>query len=153
MCIRDSKKIAKYVQVQSRVEQQTTDKVMMLIPPPLKYVNSSPAISLSFNNKITLLAERTSSHDFTQDWRSYYIIYNWPDNTWTCVYTLYVLKWHTSNSCKTLIGVHEMHGRMHPKLRSCNYFVGPWRPFIISLLYDHPHPSSSRQLAYKNFGC
>ena len=21
---------------------------------------------------------------------------------------------HTSNSCKTLIGVHEMHGRMHP---------------------------------------
>ena len=24
------------------------------------------------------------------------------------------LKYTTSNSCKTLIGVHEMHGRMHP---------------------------------------
>ena len=26
-------------------------------------------------------------------------------------------------------------------------------PFIISLPYDHPYPSSSQQFAYENFGC
>ena len=36
-----------------------------------------------------------------------------------------------------------------PQLRSCNYFVGPWPPFIIRLPYDHPHLSGSRQFAYK----
>jgi hypothetical protein len=29
----------------------------------------------------------------------------------------------------------------------------PIIPLIIGLPYDHPHPSDSRQLAYKNFGC
>ena len=32
-----------------------------------------------------------------------------------------------------------------PQLRSCNYFVGPWPPFITGLLYDHPWASCSRQ--------
>ena len=40
-----------------------------------------------------------------------------------------------------------------PQLRSGNYFVGLWPPFTISLTNDHPHPSDSRQFAYKNFGC
>ena len=29
-------------------------------------------------------------------------------------------------------------------------FVGSWPPFITSLTYDHPHPSSSQQFAYKS---
>ena len=29
----------------------------------------------------------------------------------------------------------------------------PWPPFIISLPYDHLHPSNSRQFVYKNCGC
>ena len=45
-----------------------------------------------------------------------------------------------NDSCRTLIRVHEKH--------SCNCSVGPWPPSIISLPYDHPHPSGSRQLAY-----
>ena len=53
-----------------------------------------------------------------------------------------------SNSCKTLIGEHEMHGWMHPQLKSCNYFVGPWPPVIIGLPYDYQHPSGSRQLLW-----
>ena len=45
-----------------------------------------------------------------------------------------------SNGCKTLIGMHEMHGQM--KWFATTLLVhGP--PFIISLLYDHPHPSDS----------
>ena len=35
------------------------------------------------------------------------------------------------NSCKTLIGVHEMHGRMH--ITSCNYNIFCW-PMIIKTL-------------------
>ena len=33
-----------------------------------------------------------------------------------------------------------MYASHAPQLRSCNYFVGPWPPLIISLPYDHPHP-------------
>ena len=32
-------------------------------------------------------------------------------------------------------------------------FCWPMTPLIIGLPYDHPHPSGSWQLAYKNFGC
>ena len=39
--------------------------------------------------------------------------------------------------CIVTIGVHEMHGRIHPSL---NYFVG-LTPFIIGLPYDHAHAS------------
>ena len=36
-----------------------------------------------------------------------------------------------------------------PQLRSCNCLIAPWPPLIIGLTYDHPHPSDSRQFAYK----
>ena len=32
-------------------------------------------------------------------------------------------------------------------------FCWPMTPLIIGLPYNHPHPSGSRQFAYKNFGC
>ena len=31
-------------------------------------------------------------------------------------------------------------------------FCWPWPPFVIGLPYDYPHPSGSREFAYKNFG-
>ena len=60
--------------------------------------------------------------------------------------------WTLSYSYKTLVGVHEMYGWMHPQLRSCNQFVGPWTPHshYYSLPCDHPHPSGSWQFAFKN---
>ena len=58
-------------------------------------------------------------------------------NKFTCTFVRDVC-----NSCKTNA----------PQLRSCNCFVGPLPPFIISP-YDHPLPSHSQLFAYKNFGC
>ena len=57
----------------------------------------------------------------------------------------------THNSYLPVIGVHEMHGRMHPNYWQITILlvVGPL--FIIGLLYDDPTPSHSRQIAYKNF--
>ena len=57
----------------------------------------------------------------------------------------------THNSYLPVIGVHEMHGRMHPNYWQITILlvVGPL--FIIGLLYDDPTPSHSRQIAYNNF--
>ena len=60
---------------------------------------------------------------------------------------------HTTNySYLTVIVVNEMHGRMHHNHLD-NNFVDPCPPFIIDLLYNDPPPSSTRQFAYKTFGC
>ena len=55
-----------------------------------------------------------------------------------------------SNSCKTYCnwGAWDPWSNT-PQLTSFNYFVGTWPLFIISLPYDHPHPSRCRQFAYK----
>ena len=54
------------------------------------------------------------------------------------------------------VHVHEMHkvrDQVHPNLCHVNLIAGSWPPFITGLLYDDPTPSSSRQIAYKIFGC
>ena len=69
--------------------------------------------------------------------------------------TLTVLLWtqlSKYNSCKTLIGVHEMHSLMHPN-QVLQLFCWTMTPLIIGLPYDHPHPSPSRLFTYKNLHC
>ena len=56
--------------------------------------------------------------------------------------------YYKCNSCKTLIGVHEMHGRMRPSWGPAIILLAHDPLFIISLLYDHSHPSS-QQFSYK----
>ena len=51
------------------------------------------------------------------------------------------------NSYLPVIGVHEMHGRMHPNYWQITILL------VVGLLYDNPTPSHNRQIAYKNFGC
>ena len=56
------------------------------------------------------------------------VVYN---SLWPTILVLLInyLDMHAALSVCTsympLLGVHEMHGRMHPQLKSCNYFVGP----------------------------
>ena len=50
--------------------------------------------------------------------------------TYTCMYIL------THGSYLTVIGVHEMHGRIYPNY--CQITVGSWPPFIVGLHYDDP---------------
>jgi hypothetical protein len=38
-------------------------------------------------------------------------------------------------------------------IKALQLFCRPTTPLIIGLRHDHPHPSGSRQFAYKNFGC
>ena len=58
---------------------------------------------------------------------------------------------HTHTHTHTLIGVHKMHGRMHPNYCLITVLLVV-DLFIIGLLYDDPTPSHSRQIAYKHFG-
>ena len=69
-----------------------------------------------------------------------------------CMYVFVCAYTYAHSSYMTLIGVHEMHGRVNPN-QCRNWFVGSWPPFIIDLLYDDPPPSRSQQIAYINFGC
>ena len=53
-----------------------------------------------------------------------------------------------------LIGVHEMHGQMHPNYCQITILLAHVPlAIIISLPYDDPPPSHSQQFVYKNFGC
>ena len=62
-------------------------------------------------------------------------------------YTHIILYAH--NSYLTVIGEHEMHGRMHANYYQVTILLVV-DLFIIGLLYDDPTPSHSRQIAYKN---
>ena len=54
------------------------------------------------------------------------------------------------NSYLTVIGVHEMHGRVHHNYSPITILLVV---DLIGLLYNDLTPSHSRQIAYKNFGC
>ena len=67
----------------------------------------------------------------------FYFLTGSPARVWKSIAGIY--SQCVSNSCKTLTGVHEMYMVEYTS--------------IISLQYDHPHPSGSQQFAYKKFGC
>ena len=66
---------------------------------------------------------------------------------------MYVIVNHVHSSYLTVIGVHEMHGRMHPNYCQITILLVVDPPLIIGLPYDDSLFSCSWQFAYKNFGC
>ena len=112
-----------------------------------------PPLLLLGRHKHTHTHTRTQIHTYTRTHAHTHT----HTHTHTRTSTRTRIHMHTHKSDLIVIGVHEMHGRMHPNYcqiashapQLLSDINCSWPLFIIGLLYDDPHPSHSGKLPIK----